>query len=290
MTRAAAHDLRCTCRKPLLLLALLAFLGTAAYADTYHYEGDDGAIVFTDDASKIPRKRGKVRRITDEAGNAQPSANYPVSPPPAPPPQSAPRHALVRNETPDVRRQDAFYEVGGHTFKDIRREIYYRSPMRTGRNVAIAWCSWRVTWVIHTRESEGFCEIASVDTRVPVSITMPRWINYASAGDGMKGAWEQYSAGILAHEETHAGHGIAAARDIQRRLPDLRRRSSCRSMQEDGELLAQRIVEEYRGRDVEFDRVSGTDTETITDVEMAADKREGVLGRQYPESKSPRPR
>jgi predicted secreted Zn-dependent protease len=266
-----------------LLLALLAFLGTEACADTYSYVDPAGTMVFTDDLAKVPLKRGKVRRIPDEEGIARPVTNAASSPAPAT--NSLP----ARREEPEVYRQNMFYDIGGRTFMDIRREINRRSPTRINNKLAIAWCSWQVNWKIHTREKENRCEIDFIDTHVAVSITMPRWINYTAAGIGMKEAWDLYYASILTHEETHASHGITAARDIQRRLSELEGRSSCKSIQEEGRLLAGRIIKEYREKDAELDRVSGDDFDTITDVEIAGDKREGVLGRQYPAHRNAQP-
>ncbi len=267
-----------------LLLALLAFLGTEACADTYSYVDAGGTVVFTDDPSKVPLKRGKVRRIPDEAGFVRPVTSA------ASAMESATNSLPVRREEPEVQRQNMFYEIGGRTFMDIRREINRRSPTRINNKLAIAWCSWQVNWNIHTREKENRCEVAFIDTRVAVTITMPRWINYTAADAGMKEAWDMYSASILTHEETHASHGITAARDIQRRLSELGGMSSCKSIQEEGGLLARRIINENREKDVELDRVSGDDFDTITDVEIAGDKREGVLGRQYPAHRNAPPR
>ena len=118
---------------------------------------------------------------------------------------------------------------------------------------------------------------------------MPHWVNYVSASIGMKDAWDTYSESVLDHEEIHAKNGIAAVRDIQRRLSDVTGRYSCKDLQEEGKLLAYRIIEEYREKDVEFDRVS-LNADMITDVEISADQREGVLGRQYPARKDAQPR
>ncbi len=269
--------------KPLLLV-LLAFVGTEACADIYSYEDAGGTMVFTDNPAKTPLKRGKVRQIPDGAGISKPMTTNPGFP------VQASNRLPAQGETPEVYRQDQFYEIGGYTFLDIRREINHRSPKRINNKLAIAWCSWQVSWNIHTRKKENRCEIAFVDTRVTTSITMPRWINYASAGDGMKAAWDHYYASILAHEETHASHGVTAARDIQRRLTELGGGSSCKGVQEEGELLASRIIKENREKDVELDRVSGDDFDAITDVEIAGDKRDGVLGRQYPAHRNVQPR
>ncbi len=263
---------------------LAALLGTEASADTYSYVDTGGTMVFTDNPAKIPLKLGKVRRIPDRAVIAQPVTSAASTSTPAT--KSLP----ARRETPEVHRQNMFYDIGGYTFLDIRREINRRSPKRINNKLAIAWCSWQVTWNIHTREKDNRCEIDFIDTRVAVSITMPRWVNYDSTGVGMKEAWDLYYASVLEHEETHANHGVSAARDIQRRLPELGGSSSCKKVREEGGLLAGRIIKEFREKDVELDRVSGNDFDTITDVEMAGDKREGVLGRQYPARRNAQPR
>lgn len=273
-----------SCWKPLLLVLLL-FIGKEASADMYSYEESGGTMVFTDNPAKIPLKQRKVRRIPDDAEIARPvTGSNANSPAPAANQQPA------RRETPEVHRQNLFYEIGGRTFQEIRREINRRSPTRINNRLAIAWCSWQVAWNIHTREKDNRCEISFIDTRAAVSITMPRWANYASAGEGMKAAWDQYYSSILAHEETHANHGVTAARDVHRRLSELGGSSSCRSIREEGGLLANRIIREYREKDAEFDRISGDDFDMITDVEIAGDKREGVLGRQYPARRNTPPR
>ena len=222
----------------LLIFVLLILPGTAAYADIYHYEGTDGVMIFTDDSSKIPRKPGKVKTIPDGAGSTQPQQK--VTDPPPPPATSNPTRS--RREAPELHRSNAFYEIGGFTFRDVRREIYYRSPKRISNMVAVAWCRWEISWVIHTRQDETLCRINAIDTRVDVSITMPRWVNYASAETGMKEAWDTYYKSVLAHEEAHGNHGIAAGRDIQHRLPELTGRYSCKDLREDGKHLAHKIV------------------------------------------------
>ena len=270
------------CREILFVL-LLSALSSSAYADIYQYEGADGEMVLTDDPSNIPRKPGKIKTIQNVEGSKQPTKRKAVSTSPSPKP------ALVRKESPEVQRSNAFYEIGGYTFMDVRREIYYRSPQRFSNKVAVAWCSWEISWVINTIQDDTLCRINSIDTRIDLSITMPRWVNYASAGNGMKEAWDTYYKSVLQHEETHGNNGIAAARDIQRRLSDLTGRYSCKDLQEDGNHLAHRIIKEYRQKDEEFDRAS-LNADMITDVEIAADQREGVMGRQYPDRKDARPR
>ncbi|MDD2542199.1 MAG: DUF922 domain-containing protein [Desulfuromonadaceae bacterium] len=269
--------------KPLLLV-LAVFLGTDACADMYSYVDKGGTMVFTDNPANIPLKLGKVRRIPDGAKSIRPVARTVSSPEPATNPLP------VRKDAPEVYRQNLVYDIGGYTFLDIRREINRRSPKRINNKLAIGWCSWQVEWNIHTRQRENRCEVAFVDTSVAISITLPRWRNYASAGVGMKEAWDLYYGSVQSHEELHASHGVAAARDIQRRLSELEGRSSCNSIQEEGRYLASRIIKENREKDVELDRVSGDDFDTITDVEMAGDKRDGVLGRQYPAHRNAQPR
>lgn len=270
--------------RKLLLFVLLTFLGTEACADMYSYVDKSGTMVFTDNPAKVPLKRGKVKRTADGAESVPPTARI------ANAPTSKADPFPARRDTPEVHRQNLSYDIGGYTFSDIRREITRRSPRRINNRLAIAWCGWHVDWKIHTREKEQRCEVAAVDTNVAISITMPRWRNYASAGAGMKEAWDLYHGTVQAHEELHASHGVDAARNIQRRLSDLEGRSSCRSIQEEGAYLAARIIKEHREKDTELDRVSGDDFDTITDVEMAGDKREGVLGRQYPARKNAQPR
>jgi|GEM_PF-843088 len=267
-----------------LLFLLCSLLGATAYADIYQYEDADGVMILTDDPAKIPSKPGKVKTIPDGAGvkQRQKSVTGPSQPAPA-------KLALVRRDTPEVQRSNAFYDIAGDTFMDVRREIYYRSPRRKAKSVAVAWCRWEISWVIHTLQDETLCRVNAIDTTIDVTITMPRWVNYAAAGSGMKEAWNTYYTSVLEHEEIHGNNGIAAARDIQRRLSDLSGRYSCKDLKADGNQLAHRIIDEYREKDVELDRVS-RNADMITDAEISADQREGVLGRQYPERKDARPR
>jgi predicted secreted Zn-dependent protease len=261
-----------------LTILVIALLGLAAHAETYRYEGDDGAVVFTDDASKIPRKKGKVKRIPDGEPGPPPALTARVDPPP--PQEQSPRRS--RTEGPDIRRKYLYWDIGGYTFRDIGREIRKRSPYwRIGNQAAFGWCSWNVSWQINMIQDGNLCRITSIDTVVPISITMARWANYASADAGMKEAWDIYYRVVLAHEERHASHGVEPAREIERLLPELPARYSCRDIKEDGEVLGRRIVSEQRQKDVELDKAEGDGFDMLTDVDVAADKREGVVGRQY---------
>jgi predicted secreted Zn-dependent protease len=260
----------------LICFICLLFLATDISADTYSFIGPNGTVVFTDDPAKVPHKQKNMRTIVDSDPPVQPlkkSASTQV-------PKAARRHE--QKDTAEVSRHDEFYPIGGYTFKDVQREIARRGARRGGGKVAVAWCQWQVSWRIHTRESGNHCAIDWVDTNVAYSITMPRWSNLASADKGMKEAWNKYYAGVLAHEETHAGHGISAGNEIQRSLSDLGGATTCRSIYEEGEQLARSIIKKYRAKDTEFDRVSGDDYDTQNEAMMAGDKADGVLGRQYP--------
>jgi hypothetical protein len=84
----------------------------------------DGTIVFTDDTSKIPRKQRNVRKTPDRSIASQPISKIINAPELTKTPPSN------RREPPEVLRQNAFYDIGGYTFLDIRRAIYRRSPYR----------------------------------------------------------------------------------------------------------------------------------------------------------------
>lgn len=198
-----------------IFLMLLLFLGTNTYADTYSFVKSNGTMVFTDDSSKIPKKQKNVKKTTDRPFISQPVTKDASTT--APTKTQRPD----QSKTPEVQRQNAFYNIGGYTFLDVRREMYLRSPKRLNNKVAAAWCQWQVTWNIRTRQSGNHCDVDSVDTQSAVTVTMPHWVNFASAGSGMKETWDLYYASLLAHENTHASHGLSAANDIQRRLSDM---------------------------------------------------------------------
>ena len=121
-------------------MVYLSVLGTAAYADIYQYEGADGVTIFTDDPSHIPQKPGKVKTIPDGVRGKQPQKREA-----SPSPQATSKPALNRKEDPEVHKSNAFYDIGGYTFMDVRREIYYRSPKRMSNQVAVAWCRWEIS-------------------------------------------------------------------------------------------------------------------------------------------------
>jgi len=162
---------------------------------------------------------------------------------------------------PIINIRTTYYDISGITNDALRREMMRKGPdlhrFNTGSNRyrrAAATASWRVNWNADYKPSGAYgCKVTAIQTTVSIHFTYPRWTGRATARPNMASQWDRFYQAVVAHEETHASHGIAAAKQIESELSQLARRNSCTGFQQDIDNRAQKIVQHYRNRDKRFD-------------------------------------
>lgn len=98
---------------------------------------------------------------------------------------------------PKMTEQLIHYPVSGSNLGELRREMGQNGP-----NGFWGYTRWWVQW-------SQRCEVT-----LSITITMPRLEQPERLSQRDLGIWQRMEAALLAHERQHAGHGIAAAREI----------------------------------------------------------------------------
>jgi predicted secreted Zn-dependent protease len=147
-----------------------------------------------------------------------------------------------------------YYEVGGDTPARIWEEMRMRGPTgRDGRRYN-ARTEWHVRWRYPLEETGTGCEIGRVSVTLTVRYTMPRWERPPGTSSAVASQWNRYVGALESHEEGHADFGREAAQRIERALGGLSARASCNQLDREANALGQRILDEIRPEEEDYDR------------------------------------
>lgn len=154
-----------------------------------------------------------------------------------------------------VTKSVSHYDIRGNTARQLQRAMDRRGPVdRNDGSRQWAQVNWYVNWKYRYKSDAKGCRITSVDTSVAVKYTMPRWRNIAAGGATLRRSWRRTMAALRKHEDRHAGHGIAAARDIDAAIARMKPRKTCKALGRAANVLGKRIVKRYNSRDVAYDK------------------------------------
>jgi len=162
---------------------------------------------------------------------------------------------------PIININTSYYDISGQTNGALRREMSLKGPITRPHyrgnqpKRALASTSWRVNWNANYKPSGAYgCKVDSVEVTVSIWFTYPRWTGRANARPNMGNQWDRFYQALVSHEEVHASHGIAAARQVESELLQLSRRNNCNGFQRDIDNRAREIVQRYDNLDLQFDR------------------------------------
>jgi len=178
---------------------------------------------------------------------------------------------------PIININTTYYDISGRTSRDLRREMAEKGPfLDNPKHRYWAITRWRVSWTpdygpLHVdrelsrklyssapnlRTGSG-CKVNSVRTTVSIDYTYPRWTNRANPYSDMGRKWDRMYQALVAHEETHARHGISAAKQIESELLKLSGNSHCSGNSNfirEVNNRAQQIIQHYSNADIQFDQ------------------------------------
>jgi len=158
---------------------------------------------------------------------------------------------------PVINISTQYYDISGQSHSELLREMARKGPS-SGNKRYWAVTRWYVHYSFNFQPSASGCSVSTVQTHVNIEFIYPRWIDRAkwgsSTSQNMRRQWDRMCQALVAHEETHASHGIAAARQIEFDLQKLSNRTNCHTLRRDFENRAQRIIQHYKNADIQFDR------------------------------------
>ncbi len=98
---------------------------------------------------------------------------------------------------PKVEVSWIYYHVRGDTAPEIRADLRRRGPKGHW-----AYTTWHVRW-------NGACEVS-----LNIAYDMPKLADRTALAPDLLANWDDMIVLLKRHEETHGGHGIAAAKEL----------------------------------------------------------------------------
>jgi predicted secreted Zn-dependent protease len=153
-------------------------------------------------------------------------------------------------DPPIVEQSDAYYDISAVSERGLALAMQRQSP---GKPYP-AYTEWRVSWVYQDIVApDGGCRVATAQSKVQATVTMPRWTDSSWASDALRLTWNLRLREIRQHEQDHVQHGIAAAEAVQKALLALPPAESCNALKDEVQRTAQAIVEDAHRKDRAFD-------------------------------------
>ncbi len=173
--------------------------------------------------------------------------NSPIVPAPTPPKAGAVPVSVHYN----------YYPIRGMSATELRSQMTQKGPLDTGEGRRYdANTAWKIRWSYRYRSVGQQCAIASVNTRVDITFTLPQWQPEPRAGRSLVAEWNQYLAALQIHEDGHKNHGVAAGQEVMNTLSHFPAAASCQALGAAANTAAQKIVQRYNQKDIEYDRLT----------------------------------
>lgn len=144
------------------------------------------------------------------------------------------------------------YEVSGGTVADIARSLD-AGARTTEEGRFRGTTSWRIGWRYRYEPDRAGCRITEVDVRLDLVTTLPRRTPADAGEPGLARAWRRYLDALRLHEAGHRRYAMEAANEVARGIRRLRT-ASCDTMEPRADELGRRVVERYRGVNLDYDR------------------------------------
>ena len=153
-------------------------------------------------------------------------------------------------ESSSVRQREEHYDLRGTTEKQLQDSIKQRGPEGELRGLT----EWTVTWTFHTTtDGRGQCLVASVATRLDITVTLPRWIGADEAPGELRSRWDRALRDLRRHEQLHVANAVRTAKAIEGAVRSLPSAADCNALETDVGLAANQELAEGRRRDKSYD-------------------------------------
>lgn len=220
--------------RPLLAAGLL-LAATTATAEIYRWTDAAGKTHFSDAPAK-----GSVTVTPSTTSIAK-----------------ADKKASRYSDSADVDVRYNYYDAIPLSRQQLLPVLLQASPVTSEGKKYIGHTDWLLNWHYTTGMQNGLCRIASVKTRVTITYIMPRLGNSPAIPRDVTDKFNGFYARLMAHEEGHADNGVFAAREIESVLARLPGQAECSSLQSTTQQTANAIIEKYKQKDKDYDRITG---------------------------------
>ena len=144
-----------------------------------------------------------------------------------------------------------YYSVTGANFREIRQSIAAARPWPDSFD---GDTRWTVKWNFKLSETASGCACSNVNTATKIVTTLPRWKPAPNTPPEVQEQWGRFILSLAQHEAGHARLGQAAVADVGKSLGAAGPQRDCDTLKRSLNDRANRIVENYRAREKEYDR------------------------------------
>lgn len=129
----------------------------------------------------------------------------------------------------------------------------YASMRANGPGGFAGYARWNVAYQYESKANAQGCMISSLNVKVKSSILMPNWIEEKNATPADQAAWRTLYGNLKRHEDGHIQHGREFGLLLKERLLGMGT-VPCAELQIRAQTEYQRLAENLRRRDEEYDR------------------------------------
>lgn len=142
-----------------------------------------------------------------------------------------------------------YYDVQGRDFNSLLAALNARGEFH-GR------ADWKLAYTYRSRAGAGKCGVESVRTTLELRLTLPRWTPPPGTAPDLPGRWERYLAALRTHEEGHLDNGRSFETALNAAFAGMSA-PDCAALDAALREHYGRLLEQYRARDVDYDRRTG---------------------------------
>ena len=148
-----------------------------------------------------------------------------------------------------------YYEAVAKPGQSLLASVNEASPIRHNGRTYHGYTKWNVQWrFFWNTDGSGRCRITSTKTTLTATTQMPELKGGTAS---QRKTFEDYSAALKRHEWGHYEIGREAAVSIDRELLLFPTMEECASLEKQSNALADRILEQYREKELAYDASTG---------------------------------
>ena len=162
----------------------------------------------------------------------------------------SPTHPLPPGLTVEFREE--FYGFTAATPEEAAAAMRDSGPEVRGERVPGA-TQLDISWDYQVVRSGTDCRMHTVEVRVIITTTLPRWLNLSAAPAALQEQWASFEDAVEQHENRHRDINLAGARDVLEKLKSIGPRS-CVELAREAAARGEASLREHDDRNTEFDR------------------------------------
>jgi len=146
------------------------------------------------------------------------------------------------------------YRISGSSARELRKELDRLGPVDSDGVRHDGHTQWFITLTYQLDPDADGCEMLSFETKLDITMTLPKWDRSKGAPARLVNQWERYNGALRLHEDGHYDIAVAAAKEIRRRVEGQRGAVDCQALGRDIDATAETVLLEYRRQEVEYDK------------------------------------